>query len=451
MISAAGAHAKGSVNQLHRKKAAERGRAALRRARQERRAAELSRSLQRAERDNQLHRAQHDTAMDASPVASQVPQDQENMQHEAAASMHQPASCKAQLTAGGTAAAAKPGMSCQQAKQAATPQRAPVEVIAQTQWQLQSVRPESHDFLRNSAGRLQRITAAVSKAAHGKVPSSVPPRQGMARERHASGGRKMLPAKSILKQGNAERVQSTVLRLQKGTAQSATKTPVAMKQLKRSAITKYALESRQDGSDDRVPSLLGPAVSGQRTQVAEGCSVGTTTQTRGSPLPFSSHRRSACASSSAERRSISACPVSAPARHSRKASNPAGQNVPVFPSAPARTQQTQSMAMHNACRRRLFFNPLADSSTDIMSENATQHLEPTAVPAEACGANRSGPCSASEDLPWPAMFLEHQACAISRASAAELKGGNVFLRRFTLFLLPLECGSIIIAVMLVHV
>ncbi len=158
-------------------------------------------------------------------------------------------------------------MSCPgKAKQAATPQRAPVEVIAQTQWQLQSVRPESHDFLRNSAGRLQRITAAVSKAAHGKVPSSVPPRQGMARERHASGGRKMLPAKSILKQGNAERVQSTVLRLQKGTAQSATKTPVAMKQLKRSAITKYALESRQDGSDDRVPSLLGPAVSGQRTQ-----------------------------------------------------------------------------------------------------------------------------------------------------------------------------------------
>ncbi|CAL5224565.1 g7270 [Coccomyxa viridis] len=189
MISAAGAHAKGSVNQLHRKKAAERGRAALRRARQERRAAELSRSLQRAERDNQLHRAQHDTAMDASPVASQVPQDQENMQHEAAASMHQPASCKAQLTAGGTAAAAKPGMSCQQAKQAATPQRAPVEVIAQTQWQLQSVRPESHDFLRNSAGRLQRITAAVSKAAHGKGP--VPFGASCLRTAH-TGGRGLL-------------------------------------------------------------------------------------------------------------------------------------------------------------------------------------------------------------------------------------------------------------------
>ena len=409
------------MSQLQRQKAAERGRAALRRARQQRRAEELSRQLRSAERAKQLHRAQPGSAMGA---PSQVPHGQGNMQHEAAASEHQPALHTAQLTAGGSSATVEPGMLCQQAEQAGASQ-APLTIIAQTHWQLQSVRPELHDFLKSSTERLQSARTAGVMALHGKAPSKMPPRNDMARgrRRHASEGAKAMPSKSILRQDTA-RVQFKALSLQKAPAQTTFKTRPAMKQLDRSDIAKNAQNCGLQYHPRTVPSLVRAAVSHPSRDMAEGCSVGAT-QKSGLSLRLNSHRRSACAGSADERRSASTCFVSAAARHTGKASKPTGRTMPASSAAAARIAQNQPMVKDNAYKRRLFSNPLADSSIEVDTKDTTQQPKPNAMPAEANEVNPMSPCSPSEDFPWPALSLEHQGSVPSGASA-ERKGASVF-------------------------
>ena len=398
-----GIQAPSSVKQLQRQKAAERGRAALRRAHQQRRAEELSRQLRSAERAKHLHMAQHGSAQGTFPAAFRMPQDQGNMQREAAAGKHQQSSRATQLTAGGTAMA-RPGLSCQQAEQALTPQRAPLKVIGQTQWQLQAVQPESHDFLRNSRGRLQHSTAAGTAAMCEKALSSKPYAQGMASVRHASGSSETLAAEARLGQDRTTRRTPALPRLKEAVTYTASRTRAIAKQLGRPAIATRRQEATLKGHAERVHTLMWPAVAKLNTQRATHCPA----------LPLKGHKdRSAVRAACSVSTDVS---ISAFADHmSVEAPRPA-----------ARRQCFRPTARDNPCKHRLFSNPLAESSLMLDTENTEQHAKPAAMPATACEITALCPCSASEDLPWPAVTLEHQACAMPSATSAEQKGGNIF-------------------------
>ena len=407
MMNPPSRHADDSHSQLHRQKAAERGRAALLRARQHSRAQELSRLLNRCERATQLHRKQHGIVTARTPVEPALSQAQDGEEPCRAVCRHQRALCAAQQTAYGGIVTSGRGMPCQVAEHAEKFHRAPLQVIAQTQWQLQSVRPGMREL--TWTGDLHSARAAR----HTKLPSDKPSAQGMARGLACQEGGSRLNSSAANTVSMAAKRRSVLPRVRKEVAQQRSQMlSIATKPPEQSSIARRSHKS----------PLKRRAVRDAATVKHENTSIQTTEQCsvsfiRGLPsLPLGNSRRPA---------SGTAYTVSPDADNSAPAS-------PV----PVKAKHAKPLAKDDPCKQQVCFPDLLESrgGPDLISTiDAAQCEGCPAYPVTACMYRTSFPCPATEEAPWPALPPDRLACAMPCAVHAQQEGEGILCTLYQTF------------------
>ena len=185
----------------------------------------------------------------------------------------QQAACQAQSTAGGCAVATRPGRSCQVAHQAESPQRASLRVIAQTQWQLQSVRPGPHAFSKVDTGCLHSARAQGPAAAHAGLQPCTH-FMSMARKDASKKANKPLPAKTALKQQQSAKTEPVLLGLRLAAAQHPRQAPsAAIKLPDQSGTAKCAQNCALRGHAGMAQRVATQPIMEQPLVKTEPCSV----------------------------------------------------------------------------------------------------------------------------------------------------------------------------------
>ena len=389
-------HANDSQSQLHRQKAAERGRAALRRARQQSQAQELSQLLKRCEHAKQLHRKQHGIATAPTPIRPALSQAQDGEQPCRAVCRHQRALCAAQQTAYGGTVITGRGMPCQVAEHAGKSHRAPLQVIAQTQWQLQSVRPGMREFTWTGDWHSARA------ARHTKLPSDKPSAQGMARGLTCQEGGSRLNSSAANTVSMTAKSRSVLPRVRKEVAQQRSQMlSIATKPPEQSSIARRSRRSPLKRRAVRDAATV--KHENTSTQTTEQCSVSFI---RGLPsLPLGNSRRPA---------SGTAYTVSSDADNSAPAS-------PV----PVKAKHAEPLAKDDPCRQQVCFPDLLESrgGPDLISTiDAAQCEGCPAYPVTACMYRTSFPCPATEEAPWTALSPDRLACGMYCSMHAQQEG-----------------------------
>ena len=422
-----------SLSLLRKQRATERGIAALRKACRQRRADELSRQLQRAEHANQLFRKQHGDLRGLSPDTLSMAQTQDISQAVAAPTKHEQLSCAAQPTSGGSAAATRLGKPRQLAEQGWTFQRAPLRVVAQTQWQLKSLRPKSHKLIMDNAGYQNNARAVTQAALHASLSSSKPFLEGMVRKGAPDRLGNSTQSRATLRQIIAYKQQADLPKARPAAAQDPSQTrTAAVKKLQRPSTAKSAQKSGLKGhADGALPSLL-PVPALNSTRKVDGFSV-SISPLRSSLLSARSHRRRPAGSPAyAVRPDVSSpAPVHPLSGNFHRTSSLMQASV---------QQERQGQIVHVQHPKAVQLEPLANidnrrqrpssfgspdcrAGSDVVGAVVVaQPATCSACPAKAHGVRTLSPCSASEAFLWPALSTEGLAHTMPCAAHERQEG-----------------------------
>ena len=350
--------------------------------------------LQRTEHIKQLRRKQIGTATIHTTISPVLSQTHHSEQPVAAVCRHQRPSCAASPTACDGAVVMGRDMPCQLAEHAGRNQRAPLQIIAQAQWQLQSMRPASHKFVQERALHLCSARAASLAAVHTELIPDRPSRaQGMGRvkaRKEDGDGLKpnaTLPAKVTAKRG------SVLPRLQKAIGQPRSqKQSAATKQLEQSSTPKRGRKCTLKRHAGRAQATVQPDLASKMTGQ---CSV-SLSLLRGSPLLLHCHNRRsavsiACAVSSDARRSAPPSSVASVVNHQPaplQASRLTGRRAPAPCAVQVEAKHPEPLAQVGSCRQQVFSPVIPDNrarSDTNGTADAAQCADRTASPAAACG------------------------------------------------------------------
>lgn len=416
-----------SLSLLRKQRATARGRAALRKARQQRRADELSRQLQCAEHAKQLFRKQHGEFTGPRPGFSDAGQTQETRQPLPAPASHKQASCAAQPITGSGAAETRPGKPHQLAEQGCTSQRAALGVIAQTQWELKSLRLESHNFIMDNAGYRNSTRALSPAGVHASPSSSKPFLEGMVRNGTPERAGSNMLSKATYRGTMIAKLEADLPKARPAAARDPSGiSTAAVKQLQRLSTAKRAQKSGLKHHADRVlPSHLPVSVL-RSTKKTKDCSVSTSPM-KGSLLSACSHSRRpaispACAVSTDVSRSAPAHSLSGEHQSLAplQASVQLGRRGRAFHAEQAKANHPKPLVTDDTCRQIPFASAFPDhrAGPDIAGAVYTeQHANCT-----GCPVRKTSHCPPSEDLLWPALLPEGVAHAMPQAAEVQQEG-----------------------------